>query len=102
MVKKNKLNLKKPAKLLQLGEKYITEQFLEQLAMGIKIEKEHTTNDKIAEKIARDHLKEIPDYYARLTDMEDKAKKANKLNLKKTADESNPDWSTTYTDKSDE
>jgi len=47
----------------------------EELKMGIEIEKEHTPNPKLAEQIARDHLKEIPDYYSRLKRMEAKAKK---------------------------
>lgn len=47
----------------------------EELAMGIKIEMEHTTNPDIAKEIAKDHLSEIPDYYTRLTKMEEEAKK---------------------------
>ena len=46
-----------------------------QLAMGKEVEKEHTTNPEIAEKITRDHLEEIPDYYTHLKEMEDNAKK---------------------------
>jgi hypothetical protein len=42
----------------------------EQLAMGIKVEMEHTSNKIIAEKIARDHLTEFPDYYTALAEME--------------------------------
>jgi len=34
-----------------------------QLKVGTKIEMEHTTNKKIAEKIAKDHLREHPNYY---------------------------------------
>jgi hypothetical protein len=45
----------------------------EQLKMGIKIEFEHTTDSKIAERIAKDHLSEIPDYYTRLEKMEKEA-----------------------------
>ena len=45
-----------------------------QLAMGIKVEREHTDNDEIAEAIAKDHLSEIPDYYTRLLKMEREAK----------------------------
>lgn len=45
-----------------------------QLAMGKEVEKEHTTNPEIAEKITRDHLEEIPDYYTHLKEMEDNAK----------------------------
>lgn len=37
-----------------------------QLAMGIKVEKEHTSDDKIAREIALDHLRELPDYYTQL------------------------------------
>mgnify|MGYP002813226582 CR=1 FL=1 len=42
----------------------------EQLQMGIKVEMEHTNDPAIAEKIARDHLAEIKDYYSRLKKME--------------------------------
>jgi len=41
-----------------------------QLKMGIEVEMEHTTNPIISRKIALDHLKEIPDYYTRLDEME--------------------------------
>lgn len=46
----------------------------EQLKMGIKMEMEHTDNPEIAEKIAKDHLAEMPDYYTHLVEMEEKAK----------------------------
>jgi hypothetical protein len=46
----------------------------EQLKMGIEIEMEHTDNPEIAEQIAKDHLNEIKDYYARLIKMEKEAK----------------------------
>jgi len=45
-----------------------------QLAMGIKVESEHTKHTLLAEFIARAHLKEIPDYYSRLKVMEDTSK----------------------------
>ena len=51
----------------------------EQLEMGKKVEKEHTTNPEIAEKITRDHLAEFPDYYTHLKEMEDNAKKNNEV-----------------------
>jgi hypothetical protein len=38
----------------------------EQLQIGIEVEKEHTDNEKLAEKIARDHLAEDPHYYTKL------------------------------------
>jgi len=51
-------------------------QFNSELQMGIKVEMEHTTDKRIAEKIARDHLKEFPDYYTRLARMEKEGKEA--------------------------
>ena len=45
-----------------------------ELAMGIKVEMEHTINPDVAKKIALDHLAEIPDYYTRLAKMEKEAK----------------------------
>lgn len=41
-----------------------------QLAMGIRVEMEHTGDREIAKRIAKDHLMEIPDYYTRLHKME--------------------------------
>lgn len=53
----------------------------DELAMGIKVEMEHTTDKKTAERISLDHLAEIEDYYTRLKKMEDDAgaKDANKV-----------------------
>lgn len=48
----------------------------EQLEIGVQIEKEHTEDPAVAEQIAKDHLDEIPDYYTRLVQMEEEAKKA--------------------------
>lgn len=42
----------------------------QQLDQGIKVEKEHTTSVKVATEIALDHLNELPDYYTRLTKVE--------------------------------
>jgi len=42
-----------------------------EMKMGLKIEMEHTTDPKIAEKITKDHLAEFPNYYTALTKMED-------------------------------
>ena len=42
----------------------------EELKMGVKVELEHTTDEVIAEKITKDHLAEISDYYTRLAKME--------------------------------
>ena len=41
-----------------------------ELAMGIKVEMEHTKNKIISKRIALDHLAELPDYYTRLNKME--------------------------------
>lgn len=41
-----------------------------QLAMGIKVEKEHSKDSKVAREIALDHLRELPDYYTKLKKME--------------------------------
>lgn len=38
----------------------------EQLAIGIRIETEHTDDVEIAKDIAKDHLAEDPDYYKKL------------------------------------
>jgi 8-oxo-dGTP pyrophosphatase MutT (NUDIX family) len=44
----------------------------EQLKKGITIEKEHTTNPRLAKEIAKDHLIEDKNYYTHLKEMEDK------------------------------
>lgn len=45
----------------------------EQLAMGLKVEMEHTDDPMVALEIAMDHLTEIPDYYTHLDKMEKNA-----------------------------
>ena len=37
-----------------------------QLRIGSKVESEHTTHKKVAEKIALAHIEEVPDYYVKL------------------------------------
>lgn len=44
-----------------------------QIKKGIEVEIEHTPNKLIAEKIAKDHLSEIDDYYTHLSKMESSA-----------------------------
>jgi predicted 3-demethylubiquinone-9 3-methyltransferase (glyoxalase superfamily) len=51
----------------------VTDFDLDQLIMGIKVEQEHTTDKYTALEITMDHLEEIPDYYTRLEEMEEKA-----------------------------
>jgi len=49
-----------------------------ELKLGKKIEMEHTKNPYIAEKIAKDHLKEFDCYYSKgLIPMEKKLSKIN-------------------------
>jgi len=47
-----------------------------QMAMGQKVEMEHTNDPAKAREIARDHLEEFGDYYTRLDKMESEAEKA--------------------------
>lgn len=46
-----------------------------QLRMGVKVEREHTYNRRIAREIAKDHLEEHPRYYTYLARMERRLKK---------------------------
>jgi hypothetical protein len=50
----------------------------EELALGIKIEMEHTDNPAIALSITKDHLSEFEKYNTMLVDMENQAKKVSK------------------------
>ena len=57
-----------------------------ELKLGIKVEKEHTGNKRMARMIALQHLEELPDYYSRL-------KKAEKIKEEtKSGDENLGDW----------
>ncbi len=57
-----------------LGDKSKLSDFnAKELASGIKVEREHTTDKSQATEIATDHLTEIPDYYTRLEKMENEA-----------------------------
>ena len=60
----------------------ITRYDLDQLILGIKIELEHTSNRLIALEIATDHLEEIPDYYTRLEEMEERYEREVKASKK--------------------
>lgn len=46
------------------------EQIKSQLAKGIQVELEHTSDRAVAHEIALDHLGEYPDYYDRLDQIE--------------------------------
>ena len=41
-----------------------------QLALGIRVEQEHTTSPAVAREIALDHLNEVPNYYTKLLKVE--------------------------------
>jgi len=64
----NKLLDKETATVAELASKHkvSAEEIEKQLAIGIKVEKEHTSDDAVAREIALDHIKEKPDYYTRL------------------------------------
>jgi len=56
----------------------------QQLTKGIRVEKEHTTDARVAKEIALDHIAEYPDYYDRLESVEegqyeDQIRRRNKL-----------------------
>lgn len=63
-----------------LADEYISTDFDEKaLKEGIKVEMEHTHNEKIAKEIAMDHLTEDPEYYTRLKEIESIQKICDKL-----------------------
>jgi hypothetical protein len=63
----------KPAKPIeQLAKKHNVnvKSISQEVEIGTKIEREHTKNSKLANKIARQHVDERPDYYSKLKKME--------------------------------
>ncbi len=66
-------------KIYRVCRKSAEENFTEEdaiqseLQKGIKVEQEHTNDEREAKKIALDHLAEIKDYYTRLISMEQEA-----------------------------
>mgnify|MGYP003348970590 CR=1 FL=1 len=71
MLKKGLDSVKTPS-LQAIAKKHgVSTAFIaRQIAKGVKVEKEHTTDPKMANQIARDHLNERPDYYEKLNKME--------------------------------
>jgi Zn-dependent peptidase ImmA (M78 family) len=65
-------HLKRKWLVIDIAEKHNStiSDIMDQLKQGIAVEKEHTNDPKIAEKIALDHLREMPDYYTKLKKME--------------------------------
>jgi hypothetical protein len=84
--------LEKKGALLKLGKDQIpggkadkktdTDFDPKQMAMGEKIEMEHTNDRAKAREIARDHLEEFGDYYTRLEKMEQQAEKAKEASVR--------------------
>jgi len=58
--------------LSQIAKKHSCDvsELKKQLMVGVKVEKEHTNNDKVAREIALDHLFEDPKYYQKLKKIE--------------------------------
>jgi hypothetical protein len=54
-----------------LDKKYGKSTVSKAMKQGEKIEKEHTSSSKTAKEIARDHIKERPDYYKKLKQVEE-------------------------------
>jgi len=77
-------NFKKTKTVQQIAKKHnaSVEEILKQLAMGKKVEKEHTTNAQIARMIALHHLEELPNYYSKLKKVEMKEDLRNWFNPK--------------------
>lgn len=50
------------------------EEIQSQIDKGKEVEKEHTSVEEVAERIAMDHLMELPDYYDKLEKMEAEGK----------------------------
>lgn len=44
-----------------------------QMRIGMRVEREHTNDPAVAASIACDHIREVPDYYDRLLEMESEA-----------------------------
>jgi hypothetical protein len=55
--------------------KPVTKYNLNQLLMGMRVEKEHTADPLMALEISADHLERVPDYYTRLDKLEEEYEK---------------------------
>lgn len=71
-VEKTLNGLAKNKTLNQIAKKHKVDilRLKKQLAMGMKVEKEHTKNLNVAKRIAMDHLFENPKYYTKLKKIE--------------------------------
>ena len=68
----------------ELIDKYPDSKFdKKQLKIGTKIEMEHTKDELVAKKIAKDHLMEFQNYYKELKKMENKLKRQKEKPIQK-------------------
>lgn len=83
-IKENKGGLAKVPTKKEIIEKFKIDssELDKEIEMGIKIELEHTNSKEMAEKIAMQHLIEMPDYYTRLKKVEKKGEEEWKQKLK--------------------
>jgi N-acetylglutamate synthase-like GNAT family acetyltransferase len=83
-IKENKGGLVKAPTKKEIIEKFKIDssELDKEIEMGIKIELEHTDSKEMAEKIAMQHLIEMPDYYTRLKKVEKKGEEEWKEKLK--------------------
>jgi len=73
-IKAQNLNSEKSVEDIAKKHNIPIEDVEKELKMGIEIELEHTSDRKIAEKIAKDHLWEFKKYYTELSKMEKRLK----------------------------
>ena len=59
------------------------EEINDQVTKGVKIEMEHTTDEEVAHEIAMDHVYEDPQYYTKLSTIEEAKKELTDKNLEK-------------------
>ena len=73
-IKKEEVELKPVPSLEDSAKKHNVdiEVLKKQLEKGIQVEKEHTKDEKVAEKIALAHIDERPDYYVQIDKLEKK------------------------------
>lgn len=69
------LSLDDIAKKHGVSKEYLNTQF----SKGVKVEQEHTKNKSKAGEIARDHLRERPDYYTKLSKVEKQPVKESEI-----------------------
>ena len=89
---KLKGSMKNKHAALAKRHKVSTKAIEDQIAKGIKVELEHTTDKNIAHEIAMDHVYEDPKYYDKLKKVETNEAKKRKLTKKPSSETSLRDW----------